>query len=116
MLIDLVQLLQRTYPGQLPTVRRDIQNVVIPLDLTDLKDIELLVESLQTFVKRTIPIQFGIVPLVNSEAAAHQAMIVYHLLDAYGLSAVLSYLAEVCHILRFLKFSLTYLALKVNSG
>lgn len=95
MLIDLVQLLQRTYPGQLPTVRRDIQNVVIPLDLTDLKDIELLVESLQTFVKRTIPIQFGIVPSINSETGAHQAMIAYHLLDAYGLSAVLSYLAEV---------------------
>ena len=106
MLTDFVQLLQRTYPGQLPTVRRDIQNVVIPLDLTDLKDIELLVESLQTFVKRTIPIRFGIVPLINSEAAARQAMIVYHLLDAYGLSAVLSYLAEVCHGLSSLNSSM----------
>lgn len=102
LLIFIIQLLQRTYPGQLPTVRRDIQNVVIPLDLTDLKDIELVVESLQTFVKRTIPIRFGIVPLIDSETAAHQAMIVYHLLDAYGLSAVLSYLVEVCHIFVFL--------------
>ncbi|KAL8794549.1 MAG: hypothetical protein Q9195_002884 [Heterodermia aff. obscurata] len=45
-------LLQRTYPGQLPSVRRDIHNVVIPMDLTDIKDVELLVESIQMFVKR----------------------------------------------------------------
>lgn len=108
--------MQRTYPGQLPTVRRDIHNVVIPLDLTDLKDIELLVESLQTFVKRIIPIRFGIVPSITSEAAAHQAMIVYHLLDAYGLSAVLSYLAEVCHMLSSPKINFAYLVLIVNPG
>ena len=114
MLIDLVQLLQRTFPGQLPTVRRDIQNVVFPLDLTDLKDIELLVETIQSFVKRTIPILFGIVPLVDSEAAAHQATIVYHLLDAYGLSAVMAYLAEVCHILSFLDLSIAYSVLVVT--
>lgn len=82
----------------MPSVRRDIHNVVIPLDLTDLKDTELVVESLQTFVKRGIPIRFGIVPSINSEAAVQQAMIVYHILDTYGLGAVISYLTEVCHI------------------
>ncbi|KAF6218705.1 hypothetical protein HO133_006056 [Letharia lupina] len=85
-------LLQRTYPGQLPQVRRDIHNVIIPLDLTDMKDVELLVESLQTFVKRKIPIRFGIVPMTTSAAAIDQAKIVYHLLDTYGLSAVFAYL------------------------
>lgn len=85
-------LLQRTYPGQLPQVRRDIHNVIIPLDLTDVKDVELLVESLQTFVKRKIPIRFGIVPTTTSAASMNQAKIVYHLLDAYGLSAVFAYL------------------------
>lgn len=56
----------------------------------------MLIETLQTFVKRAIPIRFGIVPSINSDAAADQAVIVYYLLDAYGLSAVLSYLSEVC--------------------
>lgn len=85
-------LLQRTYPGQLPQIRRDIHNVIIPLDLTDVKDVELLVESLQTFVKRKIPIRFGIVPTTNSAAAIDQAKVVYHLLDTYGISAVFAYL------------------------
>ena len=88
-------LLQRTYPGQLPSVRRDIHNVVIPMDLTDTKDVELLVESIQIFVKRKVPIRFGIVPTIGSQAAKDQAAILYHLLDTYGLSTVLAYLAKV---------------------
>ena len=88
-------LLQRTYPGQLPSVRRDIHNVVIPMDLTDIKDVELLVESIQIFVKRKVPIRFGIVPTVGSQAAKDQATMLYHLLDTYGLSTVLAYLAKV---------------------
>ena len=88
-------LLQRTFPGQLPQVRRDIHNVVIPLDLTDPKDVELLVESMSLFVKRGVPIRFGIVPTVNSRVTKDQAAVIYHLLDTYGLSAVLSYLSKV---------------------
>lgn len=87
-------LLQRTYPGQLPSVRRDIHNVVIPMDLTDIKDIELLVESIQMFVKRKVPIRFGVVPTVGSLPAKDQALVLYYLLDTYGLSAVFSYLAK----------------------
>ena len=68
---------------------------MLPLDLSDVKDVELLVESLQTFVKRKIPIRFGIVPLTTSEAAIDQAKVAYHLLDTYGLSAVLAYLEAV---------------------
>lgn len=79
----------------MPQVRRDVHNVVIPLDLTDVKDVELLIEPLQTFVKRKIPIRFGIVPMATSAAAADQAKIVYHLLDTYGLSAVFAYLEAV---------------------
>ena len=90
-------LLQRTYPGQLPSVRRDIHNVVIPMDLTDIKDVELLVESIQIFVKRKVPIRFGVVPTVGSQPAKDQALVLYHLLDTYGLSAVLSYLAKASY-------------------
>ena len=79
----------------MPQVRRDIHNVILPLDLSDVKDVELLVESLQTFVKRKIPIRFGIVPLTASEAATDQAKVAYHLLDTYGLSTVLAYLEAV---------------------
>ncbi|KAL8760548.1 MAG: hypothetical protein Q9184_003275 [Pyrenodesmia sp. 2 TL-2023] len=85
-------LLQRTFPGQLPTIRRNVHNAIIPLDVTDMKDVQLLVESLQTFVKRKVPIRFGIVPTATTLASQEQAKVIYHLLDTYGLSAVFSYL------------------------
>ena len=80
-------------------MRRDIHNVVIPVDLTDVKDIEMIVETLQMVVKRKIPIRFGIVPLVSTPALTDQAKIIYYLWDTYGLSAMFAYLELVsCNI------------------
>ncbi|KAI9676859.1 MAG: hypothetical protein M1817_006698 [Caeruleum heppii] len=87
-------LLQRTYPGQLPSVRRDIHNLVMPVDYTDPDDVEIVTEQLQALVKRGVPLRVGLVPLSHSPAAAEQAKVVYHLLDTYGLAAVLAYLEK----------------------
>jgi len=69
---------------------------VIPLDLSDLKNIELLVESLQSFVKRKVPIRIGVVPTLRTTGAMDQAKVAYHLLDTYGLGGLLDYLEAVC--------------------
>jgi UDP-glucose:glycoprotein glucosyltransferase len=79
----------------MPTVRRDLHNVVIPLDLANIKDVEVLVETLQAFVKRKIPIRFGVVPMTGSASATQQAKILYHMVDAYGLRPALAYLESV---------------------
>lgn len=68
------------------------------LDLSDLQDTEMLVDSLYSFVQRKVAIRFGIVPSVKSAAAIDQAKIVYHLLDTYGLSAVITYMQAVSHL------------------
>lgn len=86
--------LQRTYPGQLPNVRRDLHNLVIPVDFSSQADVLLVTEGLQSYVKRMIPIRFGLVPTGKSEAAAKQARIVYYLLETYGLSAMLEYMEK----------------------
>ncbi|KAL9110377.1 MAG: hypothetical protein Q9227_005108 [Pyrenula ochraceoflavens] len=86
--------LQRTFPGQLPTVRRDLHNIVIPVDLSSKEDLRLVVDTLQNFVKRKIPARFGIVPSVETPDAILQAKVAYHLLDVYGLGALFAYLEE----------------------
>ncbi|GAB7352647.1 hypothetical protein MBLNU459_g3014t3 [Dothideomycetes sp. NU459] len=88
-------LLQRTYPGQLPPVRKDVHNLVFPVDFADFRDVQLVVENLQNFVQRKVPIRFGLVPQTNSEHATNQAKVVYHLLDTYGLGVALGYLEKV---------------------
>ncbi|KAH7064697.1 UDP-glucose:glycoprotein glucosyltransferase-domain-containing protein [Macrophomina phaseolina] len=85
-------LLQPTYPGTLPSVKRDIQNVIIPLDLTHPLDTTLLVETLQNMVKRKLALRWGLVPSTKNIRAERQAHVVYYLQEYYGLGAVLQYL------------------------
>ena len=85
-------LLNPTLPGQLPQVRRDIFNLIVPLDFSKLSDLQLIVDQLLSFVKRAIPIRFGLVPLTPTGEAIEQAKIAYHLLENYGLASLIAYL------------------------
>ncbi|KAG9551229.1 hypothetical protein KCU77_g19857, partial [Aureobasidium melanogenum] len=59
------------------------------------KDVEMVVETLQNFVKRKVPIRFGLVPKTSSVGSSEQAKAVYHLLDTYGLGVALEYLQKL---------------------
>lgn len=89
---SLYSLLHGGMPGQLPPIGLNIFHSVFAVDLTKEDDVFLVVEQLLDFVKRRLPIRFGLVPLASTPEAANQARIVYHLLDTYGLSAVAAYL------------------------
>jgi UDP-glucose:glycoprotein glucosyltransferase len=90
-----VQLLQRTYPGQLPSVRRDIHNAIVPVDFTSKEGVFAVVETILGLIQRGIPIRWGLVPNTNAPGAADQAKVVYHLLDTYGFSTLIKYLDTV---------------------
>ncbi|KAK3376034.1 glycosyltransferase family 24 protein [Lasiosphaeria ovina] len=82
------------FGGGLPQVRKDIFNLVVPVDFTKPADVKIIVEQLQGFVKRLVPIRFGLVPLTSTGEAIEQAKVVYHLLESYGLGAVIAYLEQ----------------------
>lgn len=88
-------LLQRVYPGQLPSVRRDIHNAIVPIDFTAKADVSMAIETVLSLIHRGIPIRWGLVPATNTQGAADQAKVVYHLLDSYGLNALTGYLDAV---------------------
>jgi UDP-glucose:glycoprotein glucosyltransferase len=69
--------------------------VIVPVDFSDAKDVAMIVETLQSFVKRKVPVRFGLVPLTESSIATDQARILYHLIDNYGLPAALGHLDTV---------------------
>ncbi|EED20197.1 UDP-glucose:glycoprotein glucosyltransferase, putative [Talaromyces stipitatus ATCC 10500] len=85
-------LLQPTYPGQFPAVRRDVQNVVVPVDLANTDDVQFVAKYLYAFIKRMIPVRFGLVLTTNSEESKAQAKIAHYLHQAYGLASMLQYL------------------------
>lgn len=54
----------------------------------------MVVNQLQDFVKRKLPVRFGVVPLTSTEASERQAKVVYHLVETYGLAAMIAYLSS----------------------
>ncbi|ROT37875.1 UDP-glucose:glyco protein glucosyltransferase [Sodiomyces alkalinus F11] len=89
----LQSLLQRTYPGQLPPIRRNVFNLVVPVDFTQSTDLKV-VNTLHAFVQRRLPVRFGLVPIAATEDKANQAQIVYHLLETYGIDTFVEYLQK----------------------
>ncbi|KAL2268090.1 hypothetical protein VTJ83DRAFT_2936 [Remersonia thermophila] len=77
----------------LPQVRKEMFHAVVPLDFTRLEDLEVVTQLL-AFIKRLVPVRFGLVPLTPTGEAVEQAKLVYHLLENYGLAAMTSYLEQ----------------------
>ncbi|KAJ0317552.1 hypothetical protein COL5a_011120 [Colletotrichum fioriniae] len=88
---QLTSLLQRVYPGQLPPIKRDIFNLIIPVDFSKMEDLSV-VAQMNSFVQRKLPIRFGLVPLTPTEDAFQISKILYYLLDNYGLDGFIEYL------------------------
>lgn len=93
---SLMSLMQRTYPGQIPPVRKDLFNLIVPVDFTNPDDLSLVVEQLRAFITRLLPIRFGLVPLTSTPEAEQQAKIIYYLIENYGLASLMAYL-EACN-------------------
>ncbi|KAL2828795.1 UDP-glucose:glycoprotein glucosyltransferase-domain-containing protein [Aspergillus pseudoustus] len=91
---DLAAYLRRTYPGQLPAVRRDLNNIVFPIDLSSAEDVDLVTTTIQTFVKRKIPVRFGVVPASYSSGSTAQVKVAHYLQETYGLASLMDYLEE----------------------
>ncbi|KAF7160006.1 hypothetical protein CNMCM5623_005552 [Aspergillus felis] len=92
--VDLSAYLQPMYPGQLPAVRRDAHNIVAPVDLTSSDDMELVAKTLQVFVKKKIPVRFGLVPLASSPGSVAQLKVAHYLHETFGLASLIEYLEE----------------------
>ncbi|TQV98347.1 UDP-glucose:glycoprotein glucosyltransferase [Cordyceps javanica] len=87
---QLTSLLQRTFPGQIPPIAKNIFNVVAALDFSNEDDL-VMVSQFMVLIERGIPIRFGVVPVTPNLEALNQAKIVSHLMDTYGLDTLRSY-------------------------
>ncbi|ODA78456.1 hypothetical protein RJ55_05837 [Drechmeria coniospora] len=85
----LISLLQRTYPGQMPPIGRDVFNIVVPSDFTNAEDLAF-VSQIVPIVERGIPIRFGLVPLTPAPGATSRAKVLYYLNELYGPHAVIN--------------------------
>ncbi|KAF5864999.1 hypothetical protein ETB97_005564 [Aspergillus alliaceus] len=91
---ELEAFLRPTFPGQLPPVRRDANNIVVPVDLADIEDVNFIVKTVQVFVHRKIPVRFGLVPIASSSGSTGQLKVAHYLQETFGLASLIKYLEE----------------------
>lgn len=88
-------LLQRMYPGQLPQVRRDIHTLIVPIDFNNIHDLSIIVNTLQSLVKRSFPVRMGLVPVGTNEASIQAAKLSYHIFGTYGIGPLLQFYQNI---------------------
>lgn len=81
---NLSKLLRPMYPGQVPTVRRNMYNVVLVLDLARSSSLHFISSTLSRLIDHSYPVRFGIVPIVETEEGLKMAKIFYYLTQNYG--------------------------------
>lgn len=89
-----MQLFTNSYPGQLPQIRRDLHNIVVPVDLANPEDIQLVTSQLLQIIKRSIPVRIGLVPTASTPKSTAQLKVAHYLQETYGLSSFIEYFEE----------------------
>jgi len=61
------KLLRGTFPGQFHTVRRNLNNIVVVLDLSRLDSLRFISGPVAQIISRGLPFRFGVVPMLETE-------------------------------------------------
>ncbi|TFK82573.1 glycosyltransferase family 24 protein [Polyporus arcularius HHB13444] len=85
-------ILRPMYPGQFPTLKRNIFNVVLAVDLSQLSSIDFIASTVQAVIERRMPFRWGVAPLVETEDGARMARLYYYLLQNFGPTETLAFL------------------------
>ncbi|KAI9428853.1 UDP-glucose:glycoprotein glucosyltransferase-domain-containing protein [Lactarius indigo] len=92
---SLYALLHSMYPGQAPTVRRNMFNVVFVFDLFRPASLHFITNTVSMLIQRSYPIRLGIVPVVETEEGARMARVFYYLTENYGRVATMRFFSAI---------------------
>ncbi len=93
--INLIKLLRPLYPGQAPTIRRNMYNVVVVFDLARPSSLRFITDTLSMLIDRLFPARIGIVPIVESEDSVKMTKIFYYLAQNYGRQMTMEFFGSV---------------------
>lgn len=97
---NLRDLLRPAYPGQLHAVARNTITVVLALNVTHTANLRILTESVETFITRSVPIRWGLVPLDVNRSGSSEPLkdtviyTVWNLFHSRGPIAMLQFLKQ----------------------
>lgn len=95
-------MLKPVFPGQLHPIRRNVFNLILVEDLSRVESLNRVVNEIQGFIKRLIPVHFGIVA-VNKENGHISTMMgqsLNYLVEEYGKGNGMKFLTTVLETIR----------------
>uniref|UniRef100_A0A8H8CJL8 Glycosyltransferase family 24 protein n=1 Tax=Psilocybe cubensis TaxID=181762 RepID=A0A8H8CJL8_PSICU len=95
---SLYALLRPMYPGSLPSIKANLFNIVLILDLSQTTSLNFLAGGVTNIINRDIPLRFGLVPLVETEDGKKMARLFYHLVKNYGRRKTLQFIHSISQI------------------
>ncbi|KDQ07300.1 glycosyltransferase family 24 protein [Botryobasidium botryosum FD-172 SS1] len=87
----LTGLMQQLFPGQFHRVRRNLNNIVMVVDLTSGSVLDILNGPITNIIGRALPFRFGVVPAVETESGIKAARLFYYLIENYGPETTLGF-------------------------
>lgn len=88
-------LLRPVHQGQFQSLKRNLFNVVLAVDLSRLNTISFISGSVSTIINRQFPFRFGVVPIVDTEESARMARLFYYMIEVYGRAPTMQFLKRV---------------------
>jgi UDP-glucose:glycoprotein glucosyltransferase len=83
------------YPGQAPTIRRNLFNIMVASDLSRPESLHFTANTVSMLVDRSYPTRIGFVPIVETEDGAKMARVFYYLTQNYGRLATIKFFRAV---------------------
>ncbi|KAJ8081870.1 killer toxin resistant protein [Marasmius tenuissimus] len=91
-------ILQPVYPGQMPSVKLNLFNIVLVADLSKTSSINFLAGAVSNIIQRGFPFRWGIVPLAGSDDGIKMARLFYYLVENHGRKSTMQLLGKVSQL------------------
>ncbi|KAH8101097.1 glycosyltransferase family 24 protein, partial [Cristinia sonorae] len=91
-------LLRQMYPGQFPSLRRNIFNVVLSVDLSQSSSLSFIGATVANIITRQFPFRFGVVPIVETEGGLQMARLFYWLIENVGRARTMQFIQRIAQI------------------
>ncbi len=83
------------FPGQFPSIKRNLFNIVLILDLSNPTSLHILGGTVSNIIDRGIPFRFGLVPSTTSDESRKMVKVVYWLINNAGRKRTMDWIKKV---------------------